>query len=288
MFRKYHILLTAIAFLFLAGGCKRITEIEIPPIIIDPSDPNSFSRYLELPNGSTRVVGSPPASTTTGTPPNVQAGTNATIISSNGSTVAVPFTFNVPAGAQVGGFYVQVVGSDIYYIVQPDPNNPGQFTLPMGIPSASLSGQFCVNVWVYDDLNRVSTPVTQCVDILKLGTGALQVNLAWDTDNTDIDVHVVEPGGFEIYYSDKTSSATGGHLDRDDTDGFGPENIYWQNAPDGDYRVFVHYYGGNPRTRYFITINTPAGSRTYDGILEREDDQKDVVIIRKRGDQYSF
>ena len=143
-------------------------------------------------------------------------------------------------------------------------------------------------MWVYDDLNRVSTPVSQCVDIQKLGTGSLQVNLAWDTDNTDIDLHVIEPGGEEIYFGDKRSNITGGQLDRDDTDGYGPENIFWENAPDGEYKVFVHYYGGTPRTRYFVTINTASGSKSYNGVLEREDDQKDIVTIRKRGDQYSF
>ena len=280
-------LILVTAFLLLMGGCVRTIETEVDPIVVDPSDPNSFSRYIILPDGTVRVVGTPPGATGSGGP-SITAGSNTAIISSNGSTVAIPFSFDIPPGSNVEGFYVQVAGSDTYFVLQPDPNNPGQFTLPIGIPAASLSGQFCVNVWVYDDLNRVSTPVRQCVDIQKLGTGSLQINLAWDTDNTDIDLHVIEPGGEEIYYSNKTSDITGGKLDRDDRDGYGPENIFWENAPDGEYKVYVYYYGGSPPTRYFVTINTPSGSRSYNGILEREDDQKDIVTIRKRGDQYSF
>eukprot|EP00957_Ditylum_brightwellii_P014311 1077367-Ditylum_brightwellii.AAC.1 len=46
--------------------------------------------------------------------------------------------------------------------------------------------------------------------------------LGWDTDNTDIDLHVKEPSGNEIYYGNRESDI-GGNLSRDFTKGYGPE-----------------------------------------------------------------
>jgi hypothetical protein len=55
--------------------------------------------------------------------------------------------------------------------------------------------------------------------------GDPQFTLLWDTD-ADLDLHVIEPGGKEIYW-ESPKGAHGGELDVDNTKGFGPENIYW-------------------------------------------------------------
>lgn len=75
-----------------------------------------------------------------------------------------------------------------------------------------------------------------------LGTGDLQVTVTWDTDNTDIDTWLQEPSGFWVYYGDVVGpTAT---LDYDDTDGFGPENIFVPagGAAAGVYKVYVGYF----------------------------------------------
>ena len=76
------------------------------------------------------------------------------------------------------------------------------------------------------------------------GTGDVQVTLAWASDS-DLDLHVTEPDGTEIYYLNTGPSATGGQLDVDSNvdcvnDG-GVENIFWPvgDAPSGDYTVSV-------------------------------------------------
>ena len=93
-----------------------------------------------------------------------------------------------------------------------------------------------------------------------LGTGDFQATLTWNTA-TDIDLHVKEPAGFEVYYSAKVGpTAT---LDFDNIPGFGPENVFV--APGqfatGTYEVFVVYYSGSPSTSATIQIkvfaNTP-------------------------------
>ncbi len=70
----------------------------------------------------------------------------------------------------------------------------------------------------------------------------LRVVLSWDSDGTDLDLHVVSPDGEHVFYGNRVSK-NGGALDVDVTTGFGPE-IYANPAPGkGVYHVFVNYYG---------------------------------------------
>ena len=81
------------------------------------------------------------------------------------------------------------------------------------------------------------------------GDGDLKVTLMWDF-YADIDLHVIEPNGNEIYYSEKQSS-TGGYLDVDNTHGGqgAAENIFWeQNPPHGQYKVSLVYYSEGSST----------------------------------------
>lgn len=79
-----------------------------------------------------------------------------------------------------------------------------------------------------------------------LGTGDVQITLTWD-NGADLDLYVTEPGGTTISYNNR-SSPSGGKLDVDDTNGFGPENVFWARgtAPRGQYRVEVDPYDDTP------------------------------------------
>lgn len=92
----------------------------------------------------------------------------------------------------------------------------------------------------------------------------ITVRLEWEKESgaTDIDLHVTDPFGEEIYYN-HMNSASGGWLDRDDLVGPGPEHVYWTQAPNGVYLVQVHYYGSESHavTTYSVTIN--AGEDTF-------------------------
>lgn len=70
----------------------------------------------------------------------------------------------------------------------------------------------------------------------------LRIVLSWDSDNTDLDLHVVSPDGQHVFYAAR-QAANGGALDVDVTTGYGPE-IYANPAPPaGVYHVFVNYFG---------------------------------------------
>jgi hypothetical protein len=86
--------------------------------------------------------------------------------------------------------------------------------------------------------------------------GDPQFTLIWNTDGVDLDLHVLEPGGKEIYW-EEPKGIQGGELDVDNTKGFGPENVYWMvesqgpgtqkvkgAGPPGTYKWFVVYWGG--------------------------------------------
>jgi hypothetical protein len=91
---------------------------------------------------------------------------------------------------------------------------------------------------------------------VEVKVGDPQFTLIWDND-VDLDLHVIEPGGKEIYWEEpRGAPGLGGELDVDNTRGFGPENIYWLKddedgtgkvkgpGPPGEYKWFVVYWGG--------------------------------------------
>ncbi|MBI3831006.1 MAG: VWA domain-containing protein [Planctomycetes bacterium] len=63
----------------------------------------------------------------------------------------------------------------------------------------------------------------------------LAIVMSWDTDKTDVDLHVSEPTGEESDYTHKETFGGGGALDRDVTTGFGPETYTVRRARPGKY-----------------------------------------------------
>ena len=91
----------------------------------------------------------------------------------------------------------------------------------------------------------------------------LRVVLGWDSDGTDLDLHVVSPDGQHVWYGDRVVE-NGGALDVDVTTGFGPE-IYATPAPlHGTYLVYVNYYGSGDNqdiiTTAQLTLITEEGT----------------------------
>ncbi len=105
---------------------------------------------------------------------------------------------------------------------------------------------------------------------ISLGSGDLQATLLWG-NSTDLDLHVTDPSGTDIYYSNPTSS-TGGKLDHDDIPGCGAapathvENIYWPTggAPTGPYKVYVVDYSECGSSSSFQLKVTVGGQVVYD------------------------
>jgi uncharacterized protein YfaP (DUF2135 family) len=66
----------------------------------------------------------------------------------------------------------------------------------------------------------------------------------WDTNYTDVDLHVIEPGGEEVYYK-HLQSRQGGRLHEDITTGYGPETYTLPHLTHGAYQISLTYYAGD-------------------------------------------
>jgi hypothetical protein len=108
----------------------------------------------------------------------------------------------------------------------------------------------------------IGTYDTEPAVVEQVGTGDVQVSVTWDTP-TDVDLHVVDPSGEEIYYGNDVS-ASGGRLDLDsnrgcDLDNKNAENITWPSgqAPTGQYIVRVDYWSAcdvTQTTTFTVTV----------------------------------
>lgn len=107
----------------------------------------------------------------------------------------------------------------------------------------------------------------------------LVVTITWNTDNTDVDLHVTEPGGEECFYGHR-ETRSGGRLTQDVTQGYGPEMYVVRDALDGDYRVRAHYFASDrnrasARTKVYATIYRNWGSK--------DENVSEKVVTLERG-----
>ena len=107
----------------------------------------------------------------------------------------------------------------------------------------------------------------------------LRVVLSWDTDMTDLDLHVVTPSGEHCFYGNR-ELGNGGALDVDVTSGYGPEIFASPNPEAGTYLVYINYYGSGPRTE--LTVAKVA--IITDENTPNEKQEMVVVPMRKPGE----
>lgn len=84
--------------------------------------------------------------------------------------------------------------------------------------------------------------------------------LTWEDKSADVDLHVVEAGGEEVWFQHKESAA-GGLLYYDITDGYGPEIYVLGAGTKGSYKLSLVYYSGVRKdVEATLTILKHAGS----------------------------
>jgi len=75
----------------------------------------------------------------------------------------------------------------------------------------------------------------------------VRIALTWDTDQTDVDLWVVEPSGERCFYSHALTTI-GGMISRDFTGGYGPEEYLVRRASRGEYQIKANFYGSRSQT----------------------------------------
>lgn len=113
----------------------------------------------------------------------------------------------------------------------------------------------------------------------------LRAVLAWDSDNSDMDLWVTDPNGERCYYGNRLT-AQGGQLSDDFTGGYGPEEFLLRDAKPGKYRVEANFYGDRQQivtgaTTLMLTLTTGWGTpaRKDQAVTLRLNDAKETVLV---------
>lgn len=113
----------------------------------------------------------------------------------------------------------------------------------------------------------------------------VRVVLEWTADNSDIDLHLVDPYGEEGYYSNSLTRI-GSRLSGDITQGFGPEEFALNKAVSGKYLVKVKYFGDSRQNlagpitlRVVMYTNYGTKKEKMEEILVRVKGRKEMLEI---------
>jgi hypothetical protein len=136
--------------------------------------------------------------------------------------------------------------------------------------------------------------------------GDPQFTLMWNTEGVDIDLHVIEPRGDEIFFA-HPNGKQGGELDVDNTWAYGPENIYWLvnldgsgptkskasartkakgPGPPGAYKWYVVYYDVDedldeiPPTYWQVRVKHDGEVHVFDGWLYEPGECSAVFAVK--------
>ncbi|NML44609.1 DUF2135 domain-containing protein [Ramlibacter sp. G-1-2-2] len=113
----------------------------------------------------------------------------------------------------------------------------------------------------------------------------LRAVLAWDSDNTDIDLHVIDPNGEEAFFGHPLTYQ-GGRMSRDFTGGYGPEEFSLRQAKPGTYTVKAHFYGHNQQilsagTTIMLRLTTGFGTpaqKDHEVVMRLSGAGREVVV----------
>ncbi len=135
-------------------------------------------------------------------------------------------------------------------------SRPSGSTSQLNTPNAArptlfldLAGTYRIKLEVRDTKGMLScSPAYVNLDVIP--RELIHVELTWSTNEGDMDLHLVKPGGSlwssnDCYFSNLEPNWSGygrPSLDIDDEHGRGPENINLDDPGNGTYRVYVHYW----------------------------------------------
>lgn len=245
LFRRCGNALVAAAVGFAAATCGEGTE------------PNTLSvdEFFSSVSTTTGVQ----AALRTGSPPGEGSGPTVTPSSTGAAIVGGSSQIGLSASAGFRTIIVFVDGVEDYY----------EITLPAEVTEATIVVTLTQNppqqtfdcVYAVSQGGTFGTYAAETITAVGVGTGEIQVSVSWDAPS-DVDLHVVDPSGEEIYFGNRQSES-GGELDLDSNpacslDNVNNENITWpeDGAPRGEYVVRVNYWAdcGVAETNYVVTI----------------------------------
>ncbi|TCC93739.1 DUF2135 domain-containing protein [Pedobacter frigiditerrae] len=109
----------------------------------------------------------------------------------------------------------------------------------------------------------------------------IRVVLNWNKNDTDIDLWLTDPKGEKCYYSNQ-STAIGGRISNDFTDGYGPEQFMLKKAIKGSYKIEVDYYGDR---QVSIGGPTTVTAEIYTRYSTGKQERKIIIIPLEEGNK---
>jgi len=189
--------------------------------------------------------GEPPPATGGATLPGILSLTGPAAVTNGGAAI-----LHVQLAAPLANplFVVGLVGDSGYHTVTgTDADADGIYDIRVQVSGDASQAQLVLHVAVTDGMGGIGAYSELALELVQSGIGDVKITLSFDRLH-DLDLHVVEPNGEEIFY-DNNSSATGGELDLDsgahcEVSPSNSENIFWprEGAPAGTYHVTVVNY----------------------------------------------
>lgn len=170
-----------------------------------------------------------------------------------------------------GGAVGALAGQIGYQLAAASPNRQGSSVEEGGTHSTPASGGI---------FNPRVREIQRRVEQAGGSQGEIEIALGWNNTN-DLDLHVIDPNGFEIYFG-KSRSPSGGWLDIDKNAGCGSvtatpvEHVFWSqtDALQGQYRIYVNHYaaceGADP-TAFDVVVTVGDQVTPIAGTIRRGD-----------------
>ena len=194
--------------------------------------------------------------------------------------------------ANGGAFFLDLVvdpGVDKLLVAIDEPDQEGFGYYEIDLPDSAGSSQrlvghlmfeldpalspLCLSITAVNQDGAAGPPVCHVMYIAPVASGELQITLSWDAVS-DLDLHVVDAHGDEIYYG-RTAVESGGTFDLESScdDNFGGiirnEHVAWpeQSPPPGTYLVRVNHWEscGAAETNYVVRVDYRGETSTFSG-----------------------
>jgi hypothetical protein len=181
----------------------------------------------------------------------------------NGGTAILHVEVSRAVSAPI--FLVSLEGEEGYHTVPgADPEGDGIYDISVQVSGSANQSSLVLSVSLLDALGNPGPAEQVEIVLIHSGTGDVKVTLSFDRLH-DLDLHVVEPSGDEIFYQ-RPQSITGGSLDLDSGANCAPsaahsENIFWPSgaAPVGEYRVHVQNFQSCTPGKIAFTVTVAHG-----------------------------
>ena len=268
--KKINFIITVLVLFSISfASCKKDDEVE-----------SNLDAYFNIENATLVKKEFPTASSSDDKPVIDNLSGNHNVIAGGTNPIAVN------TNADVKNIFIGVENEGGYYKL-PVTATKGSYNFYLMLSQNLDKDHFVILVSIEDADGLISESEVIPVSLIQAGTGKLQVSCSWNRLN-DVDLHLVEPNGEEIYYGDSVSDS-GGELDVDSNaaciiDEINNENITYSEedvVQNGEYIVRVDFYEScniSEDTNYLIVayyngnqIATTSGSNPYSGIFHPDD-----------------